>query len=114
MPIDRIADIEQLEELLSEPTEAAVEALARLDGDLIVLGVAGKMGPTLARMARTACERAGVRRRIIGVARFSDPQLQGKLQALDIETIRCDLLDAAQVERLPDAANVVAMFGMKF
>src|SRR2546429_9453000 len=99
---DHIEDAAALETLLSEPSPAAVEALARLDGDLVVLGVAGKMGPTLARMARTASERAGVRRRVIGVARFSDAELEAKLQALGIETIRCDLLDAAQIEGLPD------------
>jgi nucleoside-diphosphate-sugar epimerase len=114
MPIDRIADTEQLEELLSEPTEAAVAALARLDGDLIVLGVAGKMGPTLARMARVASERAGVRRRIIGVARFTDARHEARLQAHGVETIRCDLLDPKHLARLPDVPNVVFMTGMKF
>src|SRR5437879_6910083 len=111
---DRIEDVGHLEELLSEPTPAAVEALARLEGDLMLLGVAGKMGPTLARMARRASEQAGVRRRIIGVARFSDASVEGRLQAAGIETIRCDLLDPDQLTRLPDAANVIAMFGMKF
>src|SRR5438067_746162 len=67
-----ITNIEQLENLLSEPTRGVVETLGRLDGDLIVLGVAGKMGPTLARMARRASDAAGVRRRIIGVARFTN------------------------------------------
>src|SRR5437867_4114796 len=94
---DRIADEGQLEALLSEPSPQAVEALSRLDGDLLLLGVAGKMGPTLARMAATASQQAGVRRRVIGVARFSDTQLAGKLQAQGIETLRCDLLDPAQV-----------------
>jgi hypothetical protein len=112
--VDRIENIEQLETLLSEPTAAAIAALGRLDGDLMLLGVAGKMGPTLARMARQASERAGVRRRIFGVARFSDPRLEGTLQSHGIETIRCDLLDPAQLARLPDVPNVVSMFGMKF
>ena len=69
--LDRIESTEHLEDLLSEPTEGAVEALARLPGDLILLGVAGKMGPTLARMARRASDRTGVPRRIIGVARVA-------------------------------------------
>jgi nucleoside-diphosphate-sugar epimerase len=112
--VDRIENVERLEDLLSEPTEAAVEALARLDGDLILLGVAGKMGPTLARMARRASDRAGVRRRILGVARFSDPGLEGKLHAWGVETIRCDLLDPEQLNALPEVPNVVCMVGMKF
>jgi nucleoside-diphosphate-sugar epimerase len=112
--IDRIENTEQLEELLSEPTDPAAEALAQLEGDLILLGVAGKMGPTLARMARRASDRAGVRRRIIGVARFSEARLETRIQAQGIETIRCDLLDPEQLARLPDVPNVVFMTGMKF
>src|SRR5947207_4522489 len=112
--VGRIENVEHLEALLSEPTEQAVHALARVDGDLLLLGVAGKMGPTLARMAKLASERAGVRRRVIGVARFSEAGLEARLQSWGVETVRCDLLDPTQLERLPDAANVVAMFGMKF
>jgi hypothetical protein len=111
---DRIADTGQLEELLSEPTEQAIEALARLEGDLLLLGVAGKMGPTLACMARRASDRTGVRRRVIGVARFSDAAMEAWLQARGVETVRCDLLDPAQLARLPDAPNVVYLAGTKF
>lgn len=114
MAPDCIADTEQLDDLLSEPTDAAVAALARLSGDLIVLGVAGKMGPTLARMARRGSDRAGVERRIIGVARFTDAALEARLRRWGVETIRCDLLDPAQLARLPDVPNVVFMTGMKF
>jgi len=112
--VDRIETTAHLETLLSEPTAQAIETLARLDGDLLVLGVAGKMGPTLARMARYASDLAGVKRRIIGVARFSNPNLEMQLRCHRIETIRCDLLDQAQLAALPDVANVIAMFGMKF
>jgi nucleoside-diphosphate-sugar epimerase len=112
--VDRIENIAHLEELLSEPTEQAIEVLSRLNGDLILLGVGGKMGPTLARMARRASDQAGVRRRVIGVARFSDARLEGALQAHGVETIRCDLLDATAVASLPDVPNVVSMVGMKF
>jgi nucleoside-diphosphate-sugar epimerase len=109
-----IRTIEELEDRLSEPTDAAVRAMKRIDGDLIVLGVAGKMGPTLARMAVRASERAGVNRRVIGVARFSDAAVQRSLEHHGIETIRCDLLDRAQLDALPDAPNVVYMAAMKF
>src|SRR5581483_2711574 len=109
-----IRDEEHLDDLLSEPSPQAVEVLGRLQGDLVVLGVGGKMGPTLARMARRASDQAGGRRRVIGVARFSQRGLEEKLNYHGIETIRCDLLDPAQVARLPDAPLVVAMTGMKF
>src|ERR1051325_1764599 len=111
---DRIENVEQLDNLLSEPTSHAIDTLAKLDGDLIVLGVGGKMGPTLARMARRAADSAGSKRRVIGVARFSDARLESLLQMHGIETIRCDLLRADQFARLPDVPNVIAMFGMKF
>ena len=106
--------IEQLEIALSEPTPAVIETMRWLQGDIILLGVAGKMGPTLARMARRASDAAGVNRRVIGVARFSADDLDVKLQLHDIETIRCDLLNEEAVAELPDAPNVIYMAGMKF
>ncbi len=113
-PPKSIGSVEELEDVLSRPTDAVVQTLGRLQGDIIVLGVAGKMGPTLARMARRASETAGVRRRVIGVARFTDARHQTELQAHGIETLRCDLLDEAAVAALPDAPNIVYMAGMKF
>jgi nucleoside-diphosphate-sugar epimerase len=109
-----IENVEQLEELLSEPTKAAIDALAGLDGDLLVLGVGGKMGPTLAVMARRAFDAAGLRRRVIGVARFSARGLEARLNSQGVETVRCDLLDPQQLARLPEAGHVVFMTGMKF
>jgi nucleoside-diphosphate-sugar epimerase len=109
-----IHDVEQLEELLSAPTEGVIETMRRLSGDVMVLGVAGKMGPTLARMIRRASDAAGIRRRVIGASRFSTPGLQQQLERQDIETIQCDLLDRRQLECLPDVPNIVYMAGMKF
>jgi nucleoside-diphosphate-sugar epimerase len=111
---DTIQSPEQLEDRLSEPTPEVVQTLRRLEGDLIVLGVAGKMGPNLARMARRAADLGGSRRRVIGVARFSSAGLEAELQRHGIETIRCDLLDEEAVLRLPDAPNVLYLAGMKF
>ncbi len=104
---------EQLEDLLSEPTSEAIETLGRVPGDLVLLGVAGKMGPSLARMARRASDAAGVRRRVIGVARFSSGG-QEELEAQGVETIKCDLHDEQAVARLPKAENVIYMVGRKF
>jgi nucleoside-diphosphate-sugar epimerase len=109
-----IKDLAQLEELLSEPTEGVVRTLGSLSGDMVILGVGGKMGPTLARMAKKASERAGVERRVIGVSRFSSSKLEAELNAHGVETLRCDLLDQRSLAALPDAANVVFMAGMKF
>jgi nucleoside-diphosphate-sugar epimerase len=112
--VDRIDNVEQLEEMLSEPTPRVVEVLAGLDGDLMLLGAGGKMGPTLARMARRAFDQAHISRRVIGVARFSEDGLEERLQKHGVQTIRCDLLDPEQLARLPEVPNVLAMVGMKF
>jgi nucleoside-diphosphate-sugar epimerase len=103
----------ELEDALSEPTPQVVETLARHPGDIIFLGAAGKMGPTLARMARRASDAAGTRRRVIAVSRFSDGG-EGAFTAHGVEAIRCDLLNEDEVKRLPDAPNVVHMTGRKF
>ena len=109
-----IADESHLDTLLSEPSPRVIDMMARLDGDLTILGVAGKMGPTLARMAKRATDLAGRRRRIIGVSRFSTQEQEQPLQAHGIETIRCDLLDDAAVAALPVTRNVIFMAGRKF
>ena len=110
-PISTEAD---LEELLSRPSPEAVRDMKNLKGDLIVLGVGGKMGPTLARMARRALDEAGLKHAVIGVARFSDPRSRASLEAAGVRTIPCDLLDRAQVLKLPDGAAVISMVGQKF
>jgi nucleoside-diphosphate-sugar epimerase len=109
-----IRDVSHLEELLSEPSGDAIDTMRHLDGDLLLLGVAGKMGPTLARMARRALDAAGVSRRVFGVSRFSSSQEQDVLERHGVETIRCDLLDEDALARLPDAPNVIFMAGRKF
>jgi len=106
----RFENVDALEDFMTEPTAALVEELGRVAGDIIVLGVGGKMGPTLARMAK----RAAPAKRVIGVARFSEPGLRERLGAQGIECIACDLLDRAALERLPRLENVVFMAGHKF
>jgi hypothetical protein len=113
-PKSSIRNVEELDHILSSPTEQTIHAMGALKGDLVVLGVGGKMGPTLAGMAKRASDLAGVARRVIGVARFSTPGLEEQLHAWGVETHRCDLLDAKSYSQLPDAANVVFMAGMKF
>jgi nucleoside-diphosphate-sugar epimerase len=107
---ERIRDVDHLEDVMALPTQGLAHDLHRLDGDILILGVAGKMGPTLARLAR----RAAPDKHIIGVARFSEADVRQRLDAAGVETIRCDLLDRAAVERLPKVPNVVFMAGRKF
>ena len=95
---------------MTRPTPELESDLARASGDILILGVGGKMGPTLARMAK----RAASGRRVIGVARFSEKGLRAKLEAQGVECIACDLLERAALERLPRTKNVVFMAGHKF
>ena len=111
---ESIADAETLDGLLSEPPVWLVERMRTIEGDVVILGVAGKMGPTLARMAKRAADLAdsdgrgggrgsgtGRARRVIGVARFSDASQEAALAAHGIETVRADLLDEAALAKLP-------------
>jgi nucleoside-diphosphate-sugar epimerase len=107
-------NVSELEEALSAPPERLIAALRSLPGDILVLGVGGKMGPTLARMARRASDAAGAARRVIGVSRFSSPEARDALEDAGVETISADLLDEEALRRLPDADNVVFMAGFKF
>ena len=87
----------------------------RLAGvNILFLGAGGKMGPTMARMARRAADLAETERRIIAVSRFSDPALPERLQSWNVEPVSCDLTDEDAVKRLPDAPNVVYLAGTKF
>jgi len=105
---------DELEDRLSIPSAEDVACFRDLEGDLLIIGVAGKMGPSLARRAARAARAAGVPRRIIGVSRFSTPSAERLLQQAGVETLRADLLDAGAVASLPDARNVIFMAGRKF
>ena len=105
---------EQLEEALSRPTPKLIKMMKELDGDFMMLGVAGKMGISMARMAKRACDEAGVGKKIIGVSRFSAPEQQSFLEESGIETIKGDLLDIDFINNLPELKNVIYLAGMKF
>ena len=101
---------EELEEALSRPGPSLVATLARTPGDIIVLGAGGKMGPSLARMAR----RADPARRVIAVSRWTNHVAESALRAVGIETLNADLRDPIALSALPEAPNVVFMAGQKF
>jgi len=107
---DRLRDVEHLEEVMTTPSAAVIAALQQLPGDIIVLGVGGKIGPTLARLAK----RAAPAKRVVGVARFSEKGVREKLTQCGIECIAADLLARTEIEALPKLANVVFMAGRKF
>ena len=105
-----ISDIAALDDLLCRPSQALIDDLRKINGDIMILGVAGKMGPTLAGLAKAAVPA----RRVIGVARFSDAGVKDWLRGRGVETINCDLLDEAAIKALPKIPNIVFMAGRKF
>ena len=107
---DRLRDVAHLEEVMTTPSPAVIAALQQLPGDIIVLGVGGKIGPTLARLAK----RAAPAKRVVGVARFSEKDVREKLTRWGIECIAADLLERKEIDALPKLANVVFMAGRKF
>ncbi|MDP1752581.1 MAG: NAD(P)-dependent oxidoreductase [Reyranella sp.] len=107
---DRFESIEALEDFMTTPSDTLASDLANTPGDIMVLGVGGKMGPTLARMAK----RAAPGKKVVGVARFSEKGLREELARAGVDTIAADLLDRAALEKLPKAANIVFMAGRKF
>ena len=99
--------VAELEDALSLPSEADIEFLRQLEGDILILGAAGKMGPSLARLCRRAADASGRARRILAVSRRLTAEA-------GIEAIPCDLLDREQVARLPECPNVLYLAGRKF
>jgi nucleoside-diphosphate-sugar epimerase len=101
----------ELEERLARPSAGLVSDLAGLDGDIMILGAGGKLGPSLVRLALNA---AGRDRRIIAVSRFSEPGLADALRDEGATVVRADVADERALRELPDAPNVVFLVGAKF
>ena len=110
----RINTVEELEDYLSLPSDADVRALSALEGDILILGAGGKMGPSLAKLARRAIHQAGVNKRVIAVSRFADGAIRRDLEKCGVETIACDLLRPGALAGLPEIKNLVFMAARKF
>lgn len=106
---DLITSEQTLIDRMTTPSPSVVQAVSEVDGGVLILGVGGKMGPTLAELL----VRAGARR-VIGVSRFSDAHVRTQLESVGVETIRADLLEESDLDRLPDAPNVLFLAGFKF
>src|SRR4051812_23951499 len=103
-----------LDEVLTRPTPALVESIKRLTSPLVILGAGGKMGPTLAVLARRAADAAGHSLDIVAVSRFSDAQKRDWLETRNVRTLADDLMDRGAFASLPDADNVIYLVGLKF
>ena len=109
-----ITDEEALEERLSRPSDADAAAAAEINGDVLILGAGGKMGPSLAKLAARAKQKAGCRTRVIAASRFQDACARFALDQAGVETIACDLLEREALANLPDAPNVIFLAARKF
>ena len=109
-----IASEAMLEELLSTPSAETVKMFSGIEGDIMFLGIGGKIGPSLARMAKRAIDQAGVDKGLIGVSLFESEEKRLKIANMGIETIHGDLLDGDFVKSLPPVKNVFFLAGMKF
>jgi nucleoside-diphosphate-sugar epimerase len=107
-------DITNVYQQLLKPSEALIADVAKLDGDLVILGAGGKMGPDLARLTKRVIDIGGLNKEVIAVARFSESGLQKSLEAQGIKTITTDLLDESGLQKLPAVQNVLYLAGMKF
>lgn len=102
------------QEQFLQPSAALVNDISKIEGDILIIGAGGKIGPSIARLTRKALDLASKSNRVIGVSRFSEEGLAAQLNAEGIETIVADILDDAQLQALPDAANVLYLAGTKF
>jgi len=114
MKQDVLKDVELQYKKLLEPSDRLIDDIGRIKGDILILGVGGKMGPALATLAKSAIEKSGCKKRVIGVSRFSEPGLEATLNGIGIETIVSDLLEDEQLQRLPEVENVLFLAGTKF
>lgn len=106
--------VQELEERLASPSAALIEELSQLDGDIMLLGVGGKMGPSLARLAVNAIRQAGLNKEVIGVSRFSNKELRRELEEAGVKIISADLSDDKALHSLPETQNILYMAGNKF
>lgn len=109
-----MTEIEVLEQELLKPSDALIADIEKIEGDIIILGVGGKMGPGMAKLARKAILKSGIKKRVIGISKFSEVGMRDELEAHGIETVAADLLNEDQLAGLPDAPNILYLAGTKF
>jgi nucleoside-diphosphate-sugar epimerase len=110
----KITSVQQLTSVLTQPSEADVAFARRLQGDTIILGAGGKMGPTLGQRLRHSLDAVGKKSRVIAVSRFQSSDAVREFEEGGVETIACDLIDPEALKRLPQVENVLYLAGRKF
>lgn len=107
-------NLRELEKELTIPSEALIADMARIEGDIMLLGIGGKMGPSMGKLAIDAIRAGGLTKRVYGVSRFSDAGAMKSLQDAGVETISCDLLNDGELQQLPQVQNIIYLAGHKF
>lgn len=105
---------EELQERMTDPSPGLVNDIRALDGDILIIGAGGKLGPTVARLAVRAVAAAGSGIRVLAASRFTERGLANQLRSAGAETIEADIADGKALRALPDAPNIVYLLGMKF
>lgn len=104
----------ELEDQILAPSASLVADIKKIEGDIMLLGIGGKMGPSMGKLAVRAIKEAGINKRVIGVSRFSDSNVKTELEQIGIETISCDLLNSHELQQLPQVHNIIYLAGHKF
>ena len=110
----RIWDENTLDWLLASPSERLVNDMKKIEGDIIVIGAGGKMGPSFCLLLKNALKKAGINAKVTAASRFADKSAANILRDSGVDAISADLLERGALDRLPDAPNVVYMAGRKF
>jgi nucleoside-diphosphate-sugar epimerase len=111
---DPIHNETELDEVLTHPSPQLCEFIRTVSSPLLILGAGGKMGPSLAVLARRAAEAAKHPLKVIAASRFTDSASRAWLESRGVQTVSCDLIEAAEVARLPEAENIIYLVGLKF
>ena len=103
-----------LNEMLTTPSAGLIADIAKIEGNIMVLGAGGKMGPDICILAARAAKAAGVKKTVYAVSRFSDKAAAKRLEDEGITVISADLMENGALEALPDCENIIFMAGRKF
>lgn len=97
-----------------KPSQQLIQDITKIKGDILILGAGGKMGPAMAKLAKGAINESGISKKVIAVSRFSDESVWRDLNNNGVETIKADLLNQADLDKIPNVSNIIYLAGHKF
>lgn len=111
---DVIESEDVLDEVLTTPRPELVSFIKSLTSPLLILGAGGKMGPSLAVLAKRAADEARHPLEVIAASRYSAGAAREWLEERGVKTLVTDALQRADLAALPDTDNVIYLVGQKF